>query len=70
MKCTYCDEQAVTNLDGDDLCNAHANEWVKSEGRAIAERDELAKHYPGCGGEGWFKADDGAIVTCYGHKCH
>lgn len=57
--CAYCDETAITELDGDNLCKRHANEWMQGEGRAVAE-------YSDCGAEGW----DGALVVCYGNKCH
>lgn len=67
-KCVHCDESAITNLDGDDLCQRHADAWVRSEGMAAAE--DLSAEYPDCGGEGWFKADDGALVVCYGNRCH
>ena len=36
-KCVYCCKIAVTNLDGDDLCQKHADDWVRSEGRAAEE---------------------------------
>ncbi len=29
-----CGEPAVCNLDGDDLCQDHADEWVRAEGAA------------------------------------
>lgn len=62
-KCAYCDENAITELDGDYLCKRHADAWLKGEGDAAAE-------YRDCGGEGWFKTDDGKLAVCYGDKCH
>lgn len=43
--CTYCEEPAIANLDGEDLCERHANEWVHSEGAAAheAETDRRAR---------------------------
>ena len=60
-KCAFCDQVAITNLDGDNLCQRHADAWVKAEGDAL---------YGDCGGEGWFETDDGTIAVCYGNKCH
>lgn len=58
-----CSEPSVTNLDSANLCQKHADEWVRGEGAAAAE-------YPDCDGEGWFRGDDGALIVCYGNKCH
>jgi len=30
-KCKYCSEPTVAILDGDALCQKHADEWVKAE---------------------------------------
>lgn len=30
--CSLCKEPSITNLDGDELCQEHANQWVRSEG--------------------------------------
>jgi len=69
-KCAHCDEPAITNLDGDDLCQIHANEWARGEGNAAREAEVAEAEYRDCGGEGWFKTDDGALAVCYGNKCH
>jgi hypothetical protein len=39
----HCGKESVTNLDGDELCYDHANEWVRNEGIASLERD---RDYP------------------------
>jgi len=38
-KLCHCGEPAITNLDGDDLCIRHANEWVHGEGEAAREAE-------------------------------
>jgi len=38
-QCVRCAASSVTNLDGDFLCQDHADRWVRSEGRAAAETD-------------------------------
>jgi hypothetical protein len=30
-RCSLCSEPAITNLDGDNLCQAHANAWCRGE---------------------------------------
>lgn len=37
-KC-HCGKDSITNLDGDELCETHANEWVRAEGIAAMEQD-------------------------------
>ena len=46
MKCDKqgCSEPSVTNLDSENLCQKHADEWVRGEGAAAAE-------YPDCDGK-------------------
>ena len=40
-KCARCDStEIVTNLDGDDLCQKHADAWVRGEGAAQGGNDE------------------------------
>ena len=40
--CAHCKSTAiVTHLDGDDLCIDHANQWVRGEGEAAREREDL-----------------------------
>lgn len=29
--CDYCTHPAITELDGDNLCQRHADEWVRSQ---------------------------------------
>lgn len=43
----HCGEPAITNLDGDDFCIRHANEWVHGEGQAAHESElrNAGKHY-------------------------
>jgi hypothetical protein len=36
--CYFCDHGAVTNLDGSNLCQLHADQWVRAEGYAEQER--------------------------------
>lgn len=33
LTCSRCARQSVTNLDGDELCQEHANDWVSGEGQ-------------------------------------
>lgn len=35
--CAHCLEPAVTNLDGENLCKTHADEWVRQEGYADSQ---------------------------------
>jgi len=39
MFCAHCSEKPVTHLDGEELCQTHANEWVRGEGMAAQERE-------------------------------
>jgi hypothetical protein len=41
-----CTEEAVTNLDGDNLCQHHADEWARAEGQAAAEASFNEDHSP------------------------
>ena len=61
-RCTHCDEKAITELDGDNLCQRHADEWVRGEGNAVREAEEAEAEYRDCGGEGWFKTDDLSLI--------
>lgn len=36
----HCGEIAVTNLDGDNLCKTHADEWVRGEGVSAMMQDK------------------------------
>lgn len=36
--CSKCDKPSVTHLDGDWLCQTHADAWVRAEGHADFER--------------------------------
>lgn len=38
--CVHCDQPSVTLLDGEYLCQSHADEWVRGEGMATAKMDE------------------------------
>jgi hypothetical protein len=38
-KCAHCDEESITNLDGDELCQKHADEWCRGEGDAFYEQE-------------------------------
>ena len=42
LDCFVCGECAITELDGDALCQRHADAWVRSEGEAAREREQAA----------------------------
>jgi len=65
--CTHCNNKAITELDGDHLCKTHADEWVRGEGNAMHEAEESHRD---CEGEGWYRTNDGVLITCQGNKCH
>lgn len=40
LGCQYCNQPAIVILDGDQLCQTHADEWVRGEGEWAARLDE------------------------------
>ena len=44
LLCEHCDQYAVTELDGEQLCQAHADQWCRNEGHAeyAAEQDQTS----------------------------
>lgn len=47
-KCAYCDENAITELDGYNMCKRHADAWLKGEAEVTRlKADEHCTHHEG-----------------------
>lgn len=58
VRCFYCDKIKKSVCADEQTC------------RDVCGFDPVAKAYPDCKGEGWFKSEDDTLVVCYGNKCH
>lgn len=39
-KCDFCEGAAITNLDGDNLCQRHADAWCRAEEEEHRRQEE------------------------------